>query len=662
MVGELGKMQELKKKVSEKIVEINAIREKLQSGKVTLSLQEKTELPHNYALLDSIEKWLVEVKDDITNYGTHKSFENIVRGILNNLHLYNVLGRVERTGSGALYVETKIPNNFGVLRSILTSIDSYRNVKKLGFGSSNTVLVGSNGSGKSTLATQLKQIIQKESGIVITAQRSLLVPNIQNLPAYGVAWKAYQEFDRAIPNVKRRFSVHGFDDAISIGTQFSLGSELLKIMALLLAEKIQKYLEFDRVRMQHDTSSIDEVDNLSTTLDKVFKIWNEIFFPLSLTISKEGYIAVLNKEIGTEYDGNSLSDGEKDALYLIGRVLLAPLDSLIVIDEPETHLHKSVVKLLWDRLEKTRRDCTFFYFTHDIEFATSRIGKKLWLKQFKPQRGLEIQELSETNIPESLYLKILGSKRKILFCEGESGGFDHLLYSKLFPEFFVEPVSNCRNVRSYVKAFNVNHITDFQAFGIIDKDLLTEAEINNLAKDNIFVLRVSEVENVFLLMELLEPFNKVRKEKVDLEALRKEVIEYAKGHKERMVSQARSYYASMIFSKPNFEKMSTVDEIKAAHERLTVNGIEMLKKRVKELEEALDYAIKNMDYDKVIEQFFDKGLIVPVKNIFNQNDKNIFREKLLDFLEEQPETASKIINKIGLSGLKASTTNETLTQ
>lgn len=78
-----------------------------------------------------------------------------------------------------------------------------------------------------------------------------------------------------------------------------------------------------------------------------------------------------------------MSDGERVTFYLIGRCVSVPENSIIIIDEPELHLHKAIQYALWDRIERVRNDCLFVYLTHDVEFAASRTGfKKIWLTDY----------------------------------------------------------------------------------------------------------------------------------------------------------------------------------------------------------------------------------------------------------------------------------------
>src|SRR5205823_4559802 len=83
------------------------------------------------------------------------------------------------------------------------------------------------------------------------------------------------------------------------------------------------------------------------------------------------------------YSASEMSDGERVIFYLIGQALAAPKDGIIIIDEPELHLHKSIQTWLWREIQAARPDCLFVYMTHDVEFAASLTeAKKIWLKNF----------------------------------------------------------------------------------------------------------------------------------------------------------------------------------------------------------------------------------------------------------------------------------------
>ena len=130
----------------------------------------------------------------------------------------------------------------------------------------------------------------------------------------------------------------------------------------------------------------------------------ENILQLRKLIKKAGTIEIHRAEKPeNKYNASEMSDGERVIFYLIGEVLSAPENAILVIDEPEMHIHKSITKKLWDEIEKERADCTFIYLTHDIDFATSRQDAvRIWAKDFDGSSwDYELLE-NNTNFPEQI--------------------------------------------------------------------------------------------------------------------------------------------------------------------------------------------------------------------------------------------------------------------
>jgi ABC-type cobalamin/Fe3+-siderophores transport system ATPase subunit len=66
-----------------------------------------------------------------------------------------------------------------------------------------------------------------------------------------------------------------------------------------------------------------------------------------------------------------MSDGERSILYVAARVLTGE-EPVILVDEPELHMHSRLSVQFWDEAGKLRSDCRFVYVTHDLNFALSR--------------------------------------------------------------------------------------------------------------------------------------------------------------------------------------------------------------------------------------------------------------------------------------------------
>ena len=102
-------------------------------------------------------------------------------------------------------------------------------------------------------------------------------------------------------------------------------------------------------------------------------------------------------------------------------------------------------------------------------------------------------------------LEILGNRQKILLVEGTPDkSTDRKLYSKIFEDYNIIPLEGCGTVIQTTKAYNrMREIHYKEVKGIIDRDRKAEEEINSLRTYDIFVSKVAEIENLFLLPEVI---------------------------------------------------------------------------------------------------------------------------------------------------------------
>jgi ABC-type cobalamin/Fe3+-siderophores transport system ATPase subunit len=87
--------------------------------------------------------------------------------------------------------------------------------------------------------------------------------------------------------------------------------------------------------------------------------------PIEISV-EEGQKIVARKNAGAGYSVAELSDGERNAFLIGAEVLTAKPGTLILIDEPERHLHRSIISPLLKLLFNRRNDCGFIVSTHEI--------------------------------------------------------------------------------------------------------------------------------------------------------------------------------------------------------------------------------------------------------------------------------------------------------
>ena len=247
-----------------------------------------------------------------------------------------------------------------------------------------------------------------------------------------------------------------------------------------------------------------------TPLSRIEGLWRRVFPGRSLRW-RDWRPLVVSETSGTsqEYSGNQMSDGEKAALFLMGRVFNAEPRSILVVDEPETHLHSMLAVRLWNQLEDSRPDVRFVYVTHDLTFAQSRRGARYVLAS--PTDGLRTIEV-DASLPADVAEDLLGSASlsfyasRIVFCEGDEGGLDSQLYHAWFNgvDTVVHPVDNSQRVLRCVDALSNTSVTQsLEAIGIIDRDYRSDRFLESLPR-GVHALRVHEVESLFAIPGVVE--------------------------------------------------------------------------------------------------------------------------------------------------------------
>lgn len=363
----------------------------------------------------------------------------------------------------------------------LSSINVFN---RIGHIDTNIVMVGPNGSGKSTFARNLKGKLGNDFSI-ISAQHLLI----------------YNSPNNVNPNESSIKNVRSFQKYNKLGSDIDLAhlitNDFSNLVLALFEEKAERESKYYSGEEQRKESIFD------TTIG----IWEDLITHRKIVQSKRFDINVKTLD-GDFYEFNSLSDGEKAIFYYIGHVLLAEADSYIIVDEPENHLHLSICIKLWNTLEQKRSDCKFIYITHNLDFAVSRNNTTmLWNKDFNPPFEWDVEEVtSDETIPDVLLLEIMGSRRNVVFCEGDNrNSLDYKIYSMLFPNYNVIPVNGHDNVISYCKSFNRNrNLGMLEAFGIVDGDAWDINERKGMLENNIMVLPFNEIENLLCHPSLIE--------------------------------------------------------------------------------------------------------------------------------------------------------------
>ncbi|MFS2112176.1 AAA family ATPase [Sphingomonas sp. Sphisp140] len=362
----------------------------------------------------------------------------------------------------------------------------------IGAGTS-LVFVGANGAGKTRLGVFLDTKLS-ESGIEvhrIAAHRSLdLNPGIVP-PSFETA-TARLFYGKDDGNYKNK-RIYRYGQKPETG----LISDFEHLLSALYAENNDISIKY-----RQDVGLNGFLPPPRAKIDTLKEIWEKVL--------PHREIVVLGNNIrtripgGDEYSSSDMSDGERVVFYLIAQALLAKPDTLLIFDEPELHINRSILARLWDEIECNRSDCCFLYITHDVEFASSRhAATKYALRAFrrKPDDAWDIEIVPEdSSLPDDVVATIVGSRLPVLIVEGDGGSLDSALYRRVYDLFTVIPAGSCEQVIHSVAAFAARpELHRVGCAGLVDADGRTSEEAAYLEARGIYCLPVSEVENLLLL-------------------------------------------------------------------------------------------------------------------------------------------------------------------
>ena len=502
---------------------------------------ERVRISDDYARLDYVEEW-----ESTLYYNVNIDFLTLIRLIKTELNdeffsddvtekyknLRNTwLESLSNCYDCDVYMyETTLPQlleNFKVIKlfSFISKVNA------------TTVIIGANGAGKSSLINEL---------------RKNNIDEMYVLPAQKILYFVFNTFGRDSINKDQYISnltnVETKYDTIQIQTH-KIEDDFSGAFTKLITLWVKDYAKV----LTDNSRGVEGVP--VALLERVEQIWNQIFPEITFYPEPNDRVLEVVRN-GNKYSINGLSDGERCVLFYIGNVLLAPENSYIVVDEPETFLNAAVYNELWDLLISERSDCQFVFASHNMDFVQSRTNATyIWCKKFEVPYDLDYQVLEETQeMPLSLLTEVSGTRKPILFCEGTKNSLDYQIYSKLFSDFcFVKPVQGHKQVIQYTKAYNkLQHLHGNRAYGIIDYDWMDEVRVEKYKKKNIFVLPFNEIEMLLVDEEIVnsvlsddeedkkQKINKLRdtvisscttnKDKIIRIALKKKLDEFMEGH------------------------------------------------------------------------------------------------------------------------------------
>ncbi len=471
---------------------------------------------------------------------------------------FNSLSRSPQAGNYLNNIKNGITNLQNELYSNINEL--FEHFK---YGSKNYVIFGKNGAGKTTLLKQISSSFLSNA-IVVPANRTVMQHT---------------------------------GDYVGLHTGYNLNQMLENNCSLMYLTR-----EINNQTLDLYEQGIAKNNVLRT---RFYEIFSSLGLDRNITANRESLY--LNGDQIPEYSMNDASDGEKSVAYLIMATLLAPQNSFLFIDEPERHLNGALLRNLFDTLETERPDLRFIYLTHIIDFVESRKNVELvYLEKSKAHKQWKFKKIEDySDISLDVILSIEGTKNDIIFCEGTRNSIDCKILECLFPEYEIQPVQSCEQVKLNVKGINgKEQLFRRKAFGLIDNDYMQATEIDSLKSNNIFAIGYNEWENFLIRSEILEYLNSAYLNK-DLTSVKNAVIKHIKKDGKAVILSdfITKRYTKILYA----TKISYTNNLEQQLDKINNKNKADILREVQELNDKID---SSTDYDKLVS-------IVPAKMLLN---------------------------------------------
>ena len=401
-------------------------------------------------------------------------------------------------------------------------------------------IVGPNGSGKSALIQRFVSQHSQNRVKRITAHRQTWF----NSGSIDLTAANRQQYEQQYLNYDKSYEARWKDS----NPGWNLSAVLFDLVAKenTRARAITRHVD-DQEHMKAEEISAKSI----SPFDQI----NELLSLATLTVTIENSNdrdLLARHPNGQSFSVAEMSDGERNAMIIAAHVITADPGTVFLIDEPERHLHRSIIQPFLSALFDFRKDdCAFIIATHEISLPIANPEARVLMLRSCQWNGRECVAWDtevikpSPELPEELRRVILGSRKRILFIEGDSNSsLDFPLYTTLFPSLSMIPRGSCEDVQKAVLGLRGSlDIHDVEAFGLIDEDGRLDKDVEKLAESGIFALEVYSAESLYYCSDTIAAvaYEQARIRGEDgnelIEAAKQGAIEVMKKHAERMVAR-----------------------------------------------------------------------------------------------------------------------------
>lgn len=266
-----------------------------------------------------------------------------------------------------------------------------------------------------------------------------------------------------------------------------------------------------------------------------------------------------------------LSSGEKEVFFILSFFIRHNVtDSVIVIDEPDLHLHPELARKLLRIMRRIRPGNQIWCATHCAELVDEAGRERTFFLRMRDdhkqaeclpatREGAEIQTLRDM----FGYAGYVGISRKVVFTEGVDSSADRKTFTRLFPAFSenikiiaVGTVGNLYRINRAILSLLESDFARCEFYLIRDRDYLSDAgveEHQTQAANRLFILSRYHIEN-YLLDEdaIADVLKKTFQKDVSTSQIAQDLVSIARDNSAAFLRDLVAYRLAELYQPEDF--------------------------------------------------------------------------------------------------------------
>jgi len=346
-----------------------------------------------------------------------------------------------------------------------------------------------------------KRLKTKSRLIQIDSNRVVESINFQQLTFQSIGDPEHEEvgFNYGFNNVRDRFN------------------DICRTLHRLKSKEVTSVYNEYQNRIKETETEV-RLTRLKDPTERYIEVFEKLLYPKKmLPIDINSTTIQYLDEDGNTREFSELSSGEREVVILTFDLLAQnPSHCLILIDEPEVHLHPELTFRLIKVLKAIGEHNQYFLFTHSPDIIGNSLdtGVHFVRPRVRVPSGNQVVRIDESNVDvfnsipnirETIGMVSVG--KKLLFVEGGNTSIDRNVFVTIAKDAKIDvaiiPSDSCRNINNMAAMCETleRGLFGVDLFMVRDRDSLSKEQIQNFhskSSKRLVFLPFYHIENAFL--------------------------------------------------------------------------------------------------------------------------------------------------------------------